>query len=325
MKPVVVVGGYGQLGLRCVEELLRKTAHPLVIAGPSVQRAEATAVSLGPRVQGVYLDASDPRTLRDTPAGIQAWVVCCPGLSIALLDHAVDTATPLISMAQAPLPPSALASLSERAWDAETPLLLHAGWAPGLPGVLAEQLARTHDALDEIRVASTGPWLGTSAAREDWHRLLSEWKHVDKPSSHRRLLQFGFPDPVGARRVIRVPQLDLASFSEQNTVRFVSYYEQDRGLLARGYRKLTRRDDGDFAVLAAEAFENPEAREPAARLTLRGDDPRQISAWLAVALVERARLGKLPAGVSALREAVNPGQLLQELDAAGAAVDFVRF
>lgn len=320
MKPVVVVGGYGQLGSHCVRQLLRTTSLPLVIAGPSVQRAEAAASALGSRVHGMYLDATDARTLQETPGGVGTYVVCSPGIPIELLSHAIESRTPVIAMTPLPLPAAAHSDLAKRAWDNEIPIVLHAGWAPGLAGVLAEQLARNHASLDEVRIASTGPHLGSDAAREDWRQLLHEWRQLRGSKAGRRMLQFGFPQPIGARRVVQVSHADLSAFSRQHTIGKVSYYELDRGLLARGYRRLRGQDELELAVLTAEAFERVDSKEPVERLTLRASSPLQISACVVSVLLQNLALGKLPAGVSELREAINPSLLLQELESQGASL-----
>ena len=321
MKPVVVVGGYGRLGTCCARQLLRSASAEVVIAGPSVQRAEATAAALGSRAQGAYLDATDSRTLPNTAGTVAAYLVCCPGLPLELLSHAIESRTPLIAMTPTALPPESIAELAERSWEQETPLILRAGWAPGLAGVLAEVLTRSYPALDEIRIASTGPDLGSVAAREDWRKLLAEWRQQRGSGSRRRMLQFGFPEPVGARRVVQVPHADLRAFTAQHTISQLSYYEQDRGLLARGYRRLTRREDsGPAAILAAEAFEQADSREPIERLSLRAANPLEVSAWVIRVLLRNLELGKVPAGVSELREAINPGLLLRELERLGARV-----
>ena len=127
MGQVLVVGGYGIVGLACVRELAETADVRIVLAGRSVQRAEQAAMAFGENVQGVYANAADPRTLRSLLPGTDA-LVCCPGSeALAALDAALEGRVPFVGLSPDLLDPSVTANLAERAWTSQVPVVLGAG------------------------------------------------------------------------------------------------------------------------------------------------------------------------------------------------------
>ncbi|MFQ5699433.1 MAG: hypothetical protein ACE5IL_14265, partial [Myxococcota bacterium] len=103
MGPVIVIGGYGRLGSRCVGELLETTSAPIVIAGRSGQRAARVAMARGARTRGEYLNAGDLRTLHPLVPEASVVVVCSGPHCLGLLDLALQARVPIVTSCALPL------------------------------------------------------------------------------------------------------------------------------------------------------------------------------------------------------------------------------
>jgi hypothetical protein len=319
MADIVVLGGYGRVGSLCVRELLASTRAHVVVAGRNVQRAESTALALGERTSAIYCDVHDPRTFSDELKSASLVVACSAAAPFALLEWSLETKVPLVVLTPFYLEPRGLMQLGERAWEAQTQIVLAAGAVPGLVGVAAEALVREAEALDEIRIACTGLFEGTSSARNDVAALRTAWKPATARSRRARS-QWTFPAPVGRRLVRSTQSLDLVGFSQSHTVERVTYLEADTGLVARGVARLLQQTASPEFSLSAEAFETSDVRIPSHKLTLFAADVPTAAA-ASVGVVVRALLaGGAPAGLLTPREVVNPGPFLEHIAARGITV-----
>ncbi len=311
---IVLLGGYGRLGTLCAQELAETTRPPIVIAGPNVQRAERAALALGSRARGVYLDAADPRTVHEHIDGAALLVTCCPVAPLAALDRALETRTPVVSLTRFHLEERARGQVQERAWDAQVPVVLAAGAAPGLAGVVAESLVRRFESLHRIRIACTGSGDRTQRPLQP-----------PRPGGLRgalpaSLTRFAFPAPVGVRLVSPLAAPDLEGFAGLHCVDEVDYLEAQPGALARAVERLIgSKPDASFA-LVAEAFTSATDDAPAARVTLQADDARRAAAAALGALARAVLAGSVPAGTLLPREALNPGTFLDALAKRGVRV-----
>ncbi len=317
---VIVLGGYGRAGSLCVSELVETTRARVVIAGRNAQRAQRAALSLGERATALYLDAADARTLRGQLDDCSLLVACSAGPPLAALEHAIETRTPLICPVPFHLSGRARETLAERAWQANVPVVLCAGASPGVIGVLAEKLVRDFRELDEIRIASTGPWSATRNARADVEALRDQWKPELARSSRRVKSQWDFPGPVGRRFVRLSRSLDLVDFERAHTVERVTYLEVDERMIARGAERLLQRTRRDEFAVVAEAFIRPDTLEPDARVSLLARDAACLAAFVVGALARAILAGRVPSGLLTPREALNPGGLLDTLRKRGAEI-----
>ena len=317
MTEVIVLGGYGRLGSLCVRELLETTSAQVVVAGRNAQRAESVALSFGERASGAYLDARDPRTFSDQIENASLVLCCSMGEPLAALDAALNGRTPFLCLTTFWLDRRAQRTIAERAWQASLPVVLYAGAVPGLPGVLAEQLVRQFESLDEIRLASTGPWSETTSARSDLDTLRASWRPELDHGSRRGRSPWEFPKPIG-RRFVRLSQsLDLEGFREVHLVRHLTYLEIDERRLARGADRLLQREQTSALSLTAEAFRSAEEAEPAARITIGAPDAASLAAVAAGVLARAILAERVPAGLLSPRDALNPGLQLDALEKRG--------
>jgi hypothetical protein len=316
MRAVVVLGGYGRVGRLCVHELASRTRAPLVVAGRNLQRAESLALSLGERARAIYANAHDARTLARACEGAGVLVACCGGDSLVAIQTALELRLGFVGVSPAPLDARTRAHLGELAWKAQVPLVLWAGALPGLPGVLAESLVRRLPEIRRLRVASTGAYAETDTAQRD----LAGTPVGDEARSLRaRWLPelWRFAEPIGTRAVVPASTPDLEGFAESHCVDELVYLEPPRGMFGRGLRRLiTRAPEAGFGLAAVADLPSGEQ----ATLELFAPSPLVPAAALAGVIAGAMLEGKVPAGLSAPRDALSPTAILLELEKRGVRV-----
>ncbi|MFQ5512813.1 MAG: saccharopine dehydrogenase NADP-binding domain-containing protein [Myxococcota bacterium] len=316
MHEIVVLGGYGRVGQLCVAELVKSTRARIVVAGRSIQRAEDVAAAHGGRARAAYVNAEDRRTLQRALPG-SALVVFCAGADLLdSLVQAIDACVPFISLTPSTLEPRAAYELQRRAWTAQVPVVLEAGAVPGLPGVLAELLVRSFPALHEIRIACTGPWLGSGAA------LGSQRVRADTGRGDgwlRRPVRWRFSPRIGSRWLRPSSSGDLAGFVESHCVERLVYLEPESGPLRRLAKRGPRTRDGGFALAAAATVERgTQLLEDL--VTLEAVDPLEAAAASLGTLAGRVLRGRMPGGFFVPREALDPLSYLGQLEKRGVRV-----
>jgi NAD(P)-dependent dehydrogenase (short-subunit alcohol dehydrogenase family) len=322
---VVVLGGYGALGSRCARELVEATAARVIVAGPSAQRAEQAAMSCGERARGAYADAADRRTLARVLEGAQAVVVCSGGDWTPVLASALELRVPVVGASTLVLDERAERLLAERAWQAQVPVVLHAGAVPGLCGLLAEWLVRRQRQIDALRVASTGAWEETATARRDVAAARARQAPPAGWNAGRRVApralppRFEFAEPIGTRGMRAARAADLERFPETHVVGSFVYLEPDPGPIVRGLgRVLGLAPPPGFAV-AAEAWARNEAT-PRDWIAVQAPDALAAAAPALGVLVGALLAGRIPGGLWTPREALNPHSALDAMAKRGLRV-----
>ena len=306
MRPVVVLGGYGRLGRACVSEILARTRAPVRIAGRNAQRGESLALALGERTAAGYADAADPRVLARVLDGAAAVVACCGGDLLVALQTALELRVPFVGVSPLALEPRNERRVAELAWQAQVPVVLHAGAVPGIPGLLAESLVRRVPSIGRLELASTGPFAGseTAARARSWPEL---WR---------------FGDPIGRVAVASASSADLAGFAAKHLVGALRYLEPGTGALGRVIGRMVGAGARSGFAVGARAFATAEARDPTAEVELVAADPIGPAAALVGALVAALLDGRVAAGLSLAREALSPAAALGELEKRGARIRF---
>lgn len=314
MREVVVLGGYGRLGSACVEELIATTDCRVVIAGPSVQRAERAALAHGLRARGAYANVADPRAVEEALRGAAAVVSCASSPPLAALDRAIESRIPFVSLTSMSLGAATLSTLGERSWEAQTPVVIHAGAVPGLPCVSAELLLRRFKQVSSLRIASTGIGNGAAAFSLRALRDTFDWRELRGWRPPRR-----FRFPGGVRLVSEARSADLDGFARTHCVDAVHYYEPDAGPIGAASASLFGWREPQTFTLVAEARLDDQG-PPVGRLVLRVQDPLRAAAIPAGALVRGILGGSVPAGLLLPHEALGPALLLERLAKRGARV-----
>lgn len=190
---IVGVVGCGVTGSRTVANL---TAQQVQVAVHDPQGAPAAR-----RPGVVSVDRVDDLAVADLV------VLCQPGPHAEIAERLVRAGTPVVSIGDDLEDLDELLGLQRVAQQQGVPLVVGAGMAPGLSGLLARSLAGKLHTLDELHVAIHGT-AGPACARQHhdalgdtalgWHD--GEW--IEPPGGSGRDLVW-FPDPVGARDCYR--------------------------------------------------------------------------------------------------------------------------
>ncbi len=173
--------GWGVVGRR-IDKLL------------TLARDDRSVISVDPRL----IDLATTRRLDDVDVVVLAQPGPHHAAAVALLDRGID----VVSIGDLVGDASALIDEADRADDNDATLVLGAGMAPGLTGLIARQLARPFGSIDEIHIALHGT-AGPACARQHHRALAGDAIAFDdgafttvRAGTGRELAWF--PEPVGA-------------------------------------------------------------------------------------------------------------------------------
>jgi len=200
-RPIIGVVGCGVTGSRVVAHLAAEGARVAVF-----DQARSVASATARRVKGIVLDRVNELTACDVV------VLCQPAPHLDLAGWLVDEHTAVVSMGDDLDDVRVLLALHDRAARGGVPLVVGAGMAPGLSGLLARYLAPHLAIVDELHVAIHGT-AGPACARQHhdalgrtalgWHD--GEW--IEPPGGSGRDLVW-FPEPVQAHDCYRAALAD---------------------------------------------------------------------------------------------------------------------
>jgi hypothetical protein len=266
------------------------------------------------------VDARDSRVLARVLEGAAAVVDCSGGDSLVALRCALELRVPFVGLSPIPLEARSRKQLAEQAWLAQIPMLLHAGALPGIPGLLAESLVRRVPRIRRLCIASTGPFIGSETARRD--QETQRLRQAGAAPRRARLLPelWRFSDPVGRRAVASAACADLEGFAEMHCVEELEYLEPREGALGRAIARVVSRAAGAGFAVAARAFTEARAADPAVEIEVSAGDSLTPAAALAGALTAAVIEGRAAAGLSFAREALSPAAALGDLEKRGARV-----
>lgn len=191
--------GAGAVGTRAVRQLVASPNVEVVLVDPDRARADRVASALGSQVSVTPSSAG----LGDVRVVILAHPVGHALEATALVERGVA----VVSVSDAPGDATALLALEGRALAEGVPVVVGAGFAPGLSCLLARFAARSFDSVDEVYVAKHGTG-GPACARQHHVSLAGtslSWRHegwASRPAGSGRELCW-FPEPVGGRDCYR--------------------------------------------------------------------------------------------------------------------------
>lgn len=185
--------GAGAVGVRALRQwLATPDVEELLVADHNVARAERAAASLAGKVRQV-----EPEGL----VGIDAVVLAVPAPQAPHVARLLRAGSGVVSVGDDIADVRDLLGLGVLADDLDLPLVVGAGFMPGLTCLLARYAATDFDRVDEIHVAKHGT--GGPACARQHHRALGStgigWNEdgwFDRPGGSGRELCW-FPDPVG--------------------------------------------------------------------------------------------------------------------------------
>lgn len=197
----IVLFGAGATGARVARQLRSSGRVDCVeIRDQQAERARRLVATLGSGTEwgaGRQVDADTAAVVIATPAGSQG----------AIARRAVHRGVPVVSTSNQMSEVRRLLALDQEALHHRVPVVIGAGFMPGLTGLLARHGADEFDSVAEIHVAKVGT--GGPACARQHHRALSsvglDWRDGQwtrrAGGSGRELIYF--PDPIGGRDCYR--------------------------------------------------------------------------------------------------------------------------
>ncbi|MCF6329768.1 MAG: hypothetical protein L3J02_08220 [Henriciella sp.] len=151
-KPVLIVGGYGVVGLQVAQVIRTQNPDlPLLIAGRSIEKANVAAAGIG-NAQGVCLDITDPDPLIDVGTDIGAVLAVANDPGNTLLRAAIAREIPYVDITR----------WTERLHEAvllagvlelKAPVTLSSSWMAGVTSIVAMKAASELAEVEEIDTA----------------------------------------------------------------------------------------------------------------------------------------------------------------------------
>jgi hypothetical protein len=313
----VAVVGCGRTGGRVASLLAGEGRTDVVVVDVVPARADAVAAGFGDQVTSM----GD----RTNAVRADAAVLCVPPaphgpLALALL----ASGTPLVSLTDDLDETRCLLELGSEAARHGVPLVVGAGFAPGLSCLLARHAANVFEEVDEVHVCRAGT--GGPACARQHHAALTgsalDWREGAwvrrRGGSGRQLAHF--PDPIGPRDCYRAALPDALLLQRA--------FPQARRITAR--LAATRRDrlsaplpmlraphpDGGPGAVRVEVWGR---RDGASEVTIYGTmgSPADIAGTVASIAATGIVEGRYAPGVTALAEPPDPVPFLAALDRAG--------
>ena len=198
----VAVIGAGAVGTRLARQLVSNDeVTSLLLRDPQRDRLAAVVESLG-------APAAADAAPSDEVVDVDVVVLAGPaGSHIGPARAFLAARIPVVSVSDSLDDVRALLDLDHEARERGVPVVVGAGFSPGLSCVLAAHAATSFDAVDEIHVARDGTG-GPACARHHQASLAGEaidWRDgawVHRPGGSGRELCW-FPDPIGGRDCYR--------------------------------------------------------------------------------------------------------------------------
>lgn len=157
----LMLGGYGGVGRTLARLLLQETDLRLVLAGRTIEKAEAAAAQFntffeGNRVVGMYADASDLASLRQAFKGVDFAVVASSTAKYAkeVAAAALEAGVDYLDVQYSSKKTGVLKSLSQEIEKAGRCFITDGGFHPGLPAALVHYVAQHFDRLEKAKVGS---------------------------------------------------------------------------------------------------------------------------------------------------------------------------
>jgi saccharopine dehydrogenase-like NADP-dependent oxidoreductase len=197
-----LVLGVGAVGTRLARQLVSSAdVEQVLLRDERASRVAAVANSLG----GHSVVDDKPY---DAPADVDVVVLCGPaGTHRAQAETFLRRGKAVVSVSDNIDDVRGLLDLDAEARERGLPVVVGAGFAPGLSCVLARHAAAQFDVVDEIHVARSGTG-GPACARQHHHALGAaavDWRDggwLHRPGGSGRELVW-FPEPIGAQDCYR--------------------------------------------------------------------------------------------------------------------------
>lgn len=326
MPTILIAGGYGAVGRKIATVLAAKAGNTVIIAGRSLSRAKAAALTL--QAEARAIDLAVPASWASGLEGVDLVIACIDQTDTAFL---------------AEVSRRGIAYLDVTAGDdffrkAEamvltTPVLLSVGLAPGLSNLLSVVAAVE---MDTVRNIEIGLLMGTGdehgAAAIAWST-----RNMFDPEAPRDDAMVDFGPDFGLRKAHYMNFADQHVLARTNpgtaTITRVTY---DSALLSRLLFWLGRRFAGnrtmeklverashvsafgsDKCVLSVTATGMRDGHPVAQTAHFFGRREAAVTAAVAALMAEELLAGRVPSGVHHSHQAIQPSAIFSQLQRLG--------
>jgi len=169
-KTILILGGYGNTGKLISHLLLQESDARLVLAGRTIENADAAAAQLnsrfeGGRVYAAYADASDVVSLSKALEGVDFLIVASSSSEYAeqVARTALEVGVDYLDIQYSTEKNAALKALAGEIKDSGHCFITDGGFHPGLPAALIRFVAQF---FDQLKTAIVG-----SVIKVDWASL----------------------------------------------------------------------------------------------------------------------------------------------------------
>jgi saccharopine dehydrogenase-like NADP-dependent oxidoreductase len=233
-KRLLILGGYGNTGRPLAELLLKYSDARLVLAGRSLEKAEAAALALNgkdkkPRVEALRLDAADPYALRHAFKGIDMVVVASSTARYTanVADEALKVGIDYFDVVFSNEKLRTLKKYEARIKEAGLCFITDGGFHPGLPALMVRHLASDLDRLTRARVGSVIQidWKSLDLSEATTLEMIEEFRGMDmrcyrdghwvKPGlTGPKYIKMDFGEPFGRRSCVSMYLEEMGSLPE---------------------------------------------------------------------------------------------------------------
>jgi saccharopine dehydrogenase-like NADP-dependent oxidoreductase len=311
----ILLIGAGAVGARAARQLVEADdVGALLIAGSSPARCESVAASSGTKAA-----AFDPG--RASHARLDAVVLAGPsGTHLEAARTHLAAGRAVVSTSDDVEEVRALLDLDAEARERGLPVVVGAGFSPGMTCLLARHAAADLDEVDEVHVARTGT--GGPACARAHHRALGsrslDWRdHAwqRRPAGSGRELCW-FPDPIGAQDCYRaaLPDALLLVPAFDGVGRVTARMAATRRDRLTAWAPMLRRPHPEGLVGAVRVEVRGRRGEARDVRVLGALDRPAVAAGAVAALAARAAArGELAPGAAGLANVADPVHWLAEL------------
>lgn len=150
--PVLIVGGYGVVGLQLAQIIREEHPDlPIILGGRTLSSAQRAAAELG-NAEGLELDVEKPDPLALAPREIGAVIAIANDPDCALMRAAIARGLPFIDITKW-TEKLHEAMLLASVLDLDAPVVLSSSWMAGLSAIFAKHTASRLASVDEIDTA----------------------------------------------------------------------------------------------------------------------------------------------------------------------------
>jgi len=341
---ILVIGGYGQVGLSVAKRLAPLFPDRIAIAGRSIEKATSAAGEVGYGAEGRLLDIFDPEC-SGALDNVALVLVCLDQSDTRFVEQCLSRAIHYVDISADYQFLSKVEKLDQLAKNNGATAILSVGVAPGITNMLAARAASGMEQIERIDillVLGLGDQHGKAALEWMFDNLDAEYEIMEngrlktarslgksilirlpRQQSERRAYSFNFSDQRVVARTLGVPSVSTWIHFENNVSTWLFAISSRVGLgwlLRRSQLRkfavwlfMNVHTGSDICGVAARA--TGQAKDGSKTLTvgLTGRKEALMTAIVTAETVRQLLSEKLPAGVLHSEQAIKLDPVINEL------------